>query len=208
MLKERKDPKDVRSYRPVALTNVLCKIFERMTNKRLVWYPEKEKKVDDRQYGFRKQRSAISKILGGFKRKEKTAAFFVDIEKAYDKVNTDKVLEQENVGIQGRMLKFIRELIIERWIKMRVGGSISQSKRTDLEILQGGVLGENIFLMAIKGILGKMGNGVDRSLFADYLAIYITTRRQSPAGSDQQARCMGSGERLDIFLQQNSKYDI
>ena len=27
---------DVRSYRLVALTNILCKIFERMTNERLV----------------------------------------------------------------------------------------------------------------------------------------------------------------------------
>ena len=44
LLKERKDPKDVRSYRPVALKNILCKIFERMVNKRLVWYLEKEKK--------------------------------------------------------------------------------------------------------------------------------------------------------------------
>ena len=43
LLKERKDPKDVRSYRPVALTNILCKIFERMVNKRLVWYLEREK---------------------------------------------------------------------------------------------------------------------------------------------------------------------
>ena len=29
-----KEGKDVRSYRPVALTNILCKIFEKMTNKR------------------------------------------------------------------------------------------------------------------------------------------------------------------------------
>ena len=36
LLKEGKDPKDVRSYRPVALTNILCKIFKRMTNKTLV----------------------------------------------------------------------------------------------------------------------------------------------------------------------------
>ena len=54
-----------------------------MTNKRLVWYLEKEKKIYDIQFGFRKQRStidAISKILHEFRRKEKTAAIFFDIE--------------------------------------------------------------------------------------------------------------------------------
>ena len=43
-----KNPKDFRSYRPVALTNILYKIFERMTNKRLVLYQENERKIDDR----------------------------------------------------------------------------------------------------------------------------------------------------------------
>ena len=76
MLKEGKDPIDVKSYRPVALTNILGKIFERMKNKRL--YLEKEKKIDDKQFGFRKQRITIdailnitTKILGEFRRKEK-----------------------------------------------------------------------------------------------------------------------------------------
>ena len=62
LLKKGKDPKDVRSVRPVSLTNILCKIFKRMTNKRLVWYLEKEKKIVERQFGFRKQRSKIDPI--------------------------------------------------------------------------------------------------------------------------------------------------
>ena len=52
IIEEGKDLKDVRSYRPVALINRHCKIFKRMTNKRLVWYLKKEKKVDDRHFGF------------------------------------------------------------------------------------------------------------------------------------------------------------
>ena len=48
-------PKDVRSYRPIVLINILCKIFERMKNKGLVWYLEKEKKIDNIQFGFRKK---------------------------------------------------------------------------------------------------------------------------------------------------------
>ena len=68
------------------------------------------------------------------------------------------------MGIQGRMMKFTRELISERWIKVRVGGSTSQSKQTVLGIPQRGVLSINLFLVAINGMLGELGNGVDGSL--------------------------------------------
>ena len=109
-MEERKDPKDIRSYKPVALVNILCKIFERITNKRLVWYFEREKKVDDRQFSFRKQRNTIgvisnitTKIIDIFWRKEKTEAIFFDIEIAYDKFNREKTLEQlENMGVQSK----------------------------------------------------------------------------------------------------------
>ena len=112
LLKERKGSKDVRSYRPVALTNILCKIYEKMTNKKLVWYLEKEKKKDNRQFGFRKQRSTTSiiskittKIFDRFRRKEIIAAIFFDIEKAYDKVYREMTLEQlENM----EKMEFIR----------------------------------------------------------------------------------------------------
>ena len=47
-MEKGKEPKNVRSYRTVALTNLLCKIFKRMTNKRLVFYLEKgEKHITD-----------------------------------------------------------------------------------------------------------------------------------------------------------------
>ena len=102
LLKEGKDPKDIRSYRPVALTNTLCKIFERMINKRLVWYMEKENKIDTRQFGFRKQRNTIDaiskitiKILEGFRKKEKTAAIIFDIEKTYEKIIRESTFDQQ-----------------------------------------------------------------------------------------------------------------
>ena len=72
----------------------------------------------------------------------------------------------KNMGIQGRIMEFIRELIGERWIKVRVGGYISQSKQTDLRIIQGGVLSVTLFLVSINGILEELGNGVNGSFFA------------------------------------------
>ena len=48
LLKEGKDPKNVRSVKPVALTNIVSKIFKRMANK------EEENKINDRELGFKK----------------------------------------------------------------------------------------------------------------------------------------------------------
>ena len=44
---------------------------------------------------------------------------------------------------------------------MKVGVFTSQNKQKDLGIPQGKVLSVTIFLVAINGILGELGNGVD-----------------------------------------------
>ena len=55
----------------------------------------------------------------GKKRKQQQ---LLDIKKAYDEVNREKTLEQlENIRMQERIMEFIRELISERWIMVRVG---------------------------------------------------------------------------------------
>ena len=84
-----------------------------MTNKRLGWYLEKENKIDNRKFDFRKQRSiidAIPKILNGI-------ALFFNIKEAYKKINRKKTFEYlENMKIQ----ELIRKLISKRRIIVRV----------------------------------------------------------------------------------------
>ena len=54
---------------------------------------------------------------------EKTAAIFFNIEKAYHKINRNKTFKQlENMGMPTQMMEFIRKLINNRWVKVRVGG--------------------------------------------------------------------------------------
>ena len=78
---------------------------------------------------------------------------------------------------------------------------IHLTEQTDrLGIPQGWVLSVTLFLVAINSILGKFGNGVDESFFADDLAIYITARNQRVATRTQQ----GVTKKLDACAVERS----
>ena len=89
---------------------------------------------------------------------------------------------------------------------MRVGGSISQCKHTDLGIPQGEVLSVTLFLVAINDILGELRNGVDGLHFADDLAIYFTTRNQRVAsrvfqvGTNKLNACAVGWSEFELFF--------
>ena len=77
-----------------------------------------------------------------------------------------------------------------------------QNKRTDQGILMVRVLSVTRFLVAINSILGQLGDGVDGSIFADDLAIYITIRNQKVAAKALKrltVRCMSNRERINFF---------
>ena len=54
---------DAESYRPVALTSHIIKIFERVVQKKLVHHFEEANAFNDSQHGFRRCRSCLSQLL-------------------------------------------------------------------------------------------------------------------------------------------------
>ena len=78
---------------------------------------------------------------------------------------------------------------------MRVGGSVSQRKRADFEISQEGVLSVTLFLVAMNGVLGELGNRMHGPLFTYNLAIYASTRNRRVAARALQ----GVTNKLDAW---------
>ncbi|GBO44246.1 hypothetical protein AVEN_34140-1 [Araneus ventricosus] len=97
--KPNKDKTKVTSYRPIALTSVFCKIFERILAHRISHFLTSQKKLNPNQHGFlpfRDNHTAIYKIYSAISEARKSKKFFVavslEIKSAYDSVHVDDLI--------------------------------------------------------------------------------------------------------------------
>ncbi|MGL4677181.1 MAG: reverse transcriptase domain-containing protein, partial [Brevinema sp.] len=195
ILKKQKEPTNIKNYRPIALTSCVCKLMEKIINTRLTWYLEINNILSPDQYGLRKQRSTTdslfrltNEIQKGFTTNMQTIAVFFDIEKAYDTVDHQMLLNNiKNIGIQGKMLLFLEDFLKERILKVRIGNVHSSSFVVKTGIPQGSVLSVTLFAIAINNITNIIPKPIKISLFVDdivifnsgYDAVSVTTKLQN-----------------------------
>ena len=111
--------------------------------------------------------------------------------------------------IHGRMMEFIRELISDRRIKVKVGGSTLQNKQTDLGVPQGGVLSVILFLVVTNGIQGNWEmEWMDHFCRRSSYLYYNKKPKGGTARIYQQVRCIGNRERNTLLYKQNGKRRI
>ena len=182
VLKPGKSGHDPLHYRPISLTSSLCKLMEKMVNKRLSWFLERHNIFTSAQCGFRTHRSAVDHILtldtearACFTQKKHLGAVFFDIEAAYDTVLRGSILRRLfKYGIRGRMGLFIKNFLTGRRFRVRVGNDHSSSFTQVNGVPQGGVLSVALFAVVINDIADELPSAVGRSLFVDDLAVWCS----------------------------------
>ena len=182
VLKPGKDSNLPQSYRPIALTSCVCKIYERMINSRLVWILESRNLLSNRQFGFRKHRSTLDPLLllsreiqNAFATQNQTIGVFFDLEKANDTTWRGGILRQlADWGIGGNMFFAIKDFLSDRFLKVRVGSSFSSPFIQEEGIPQGSVLSPTLFNIAINGLLEQVPIGVQGLAFADDYVIFCS----------------------------------
>ena len=175
ILKAGKPRNKGNSYRPISLTSCMCKLMERMVNKRLMWYLERNKILMDEQAGFRQFRSTEDQIAyiaqtieDGYQRQQHTATVWVDMEKAFDKVwKKGLVLQLMQAGVSHNMLKWIEKYLIQRTGRVSLQGK--ESRQADFKdgVPQGGVLSSTLFLVFMNSIQNIIKPHVKAALYAD-----------------------------------------
>ncbi len=113
------DPEDAANYRPVSLTSVLCKIFEKLLKKALLLFLTETRSLSPSQHGFLPHRSCLSNLILQEERVIRlldeghtVVLGYLDFAKAFDSVNHRFLLAKlMSSGIDRVVLNWIKSYL-------------------------------------------------------------------------------------------------
>lgn len=174
-------PSSPDSYRSISLTSCLCKLLERIINKRLKWYIDKNRLLPKFQTGFRNGCSTYDNLIRlgtaintWFNDKKTTTAVFLNLEKAYDNTwITGLIYKISKLKISGAILRWIQNFLTDRSIAVRVDHSLSSDNKLKRRVPQGCVLSPMLFNIMMANFPPPEAD-CETSLFADDDEIHTT----------------------------------
>ena len=164
------------NYRPVSLTNVIGKVFERVARDQITNHLEESNIFNENQHGFRQNRSCLSQLLSHYdsaihmaEKHGNLDVLYLDFSKAFDKVDHGLVHQKLlDAKITGNIAKWIISFLKNRSQRVRIGNTLSEPLDVISGVPQGTVLGPLIFLLVINNIDFDLNKEVaNATLFAD-----------------------------------------
>ena len=150
-----KSKKELKNYRPIALMDTIGKIFCMVLNERLRVCVERNRILSDEQNGFRRNRRGednifiVRELIERCKQRNERGYFaFLDIEKAYDRVNREilcKVLSK--CGMSGKIVRIIRSMYVNTRAKYMLGDIESEWVQSKRGVRQGCILSPVLFAL-------------------------------------------------------------
>ena len=166
------------NYRPVSLTSVCCKFLEHIVCKHMLTHLESYKILTDLQHGFRSGHSCESQLIitlhdlfDAYNNFDQVDLVIIYFSKAFDTVPHQKLLHKlKNYGIDGRLNKWIENVLTKRKHRVVVDGEMSSFGDVLSGVPQGTVLGPLLFLLHINDLPAHVKSKI--RLFADDCLLY------------------------------------
>jgi hypothetical protein len=189
--KPGKSPNDPKSYRPISLLNITGKIFERILTNRLNLVLESNNLLPPEQFGFRAQRSTHNPIVElqtditkHANLAECTVGVFLDIERAFDKVWHDGLIQKLfNIRLNLKFVKLISSFLSNRSCRVKVQNNLSNPIELKAGVPQGSVLSPLLYIVYCSDFPVSGTFRTKTRMFADDTAIWTSHRSAEKAAS-------------------------
>ena len=176
----KKGPKaSVDNYRPISLTCLIMKVFERLVSDELM--NKCKDRLHEGQHGFLPQRSCTTQMIIfndsislSLNDNVRSDVVYFDFAKAFDSVNHDIILTKlkDQFGINGALLKFIMNYLSDRKQCVLIGGVKSSMRNVTSGVPQGSILGPLFFVLFINDMFSCISEGTNIMLYADDTKIW------------------------------------
>ena len=167
LYKGKGDRLECKNNRGISLLSIPGKVYGRILIERVI--ENSEGQVGEEQSGFRKGRSCADQIFvlrqvceKMKEKKRKVWVAFMDLEKAYDRVDREAMWQVMRIyGIGGKVLRGIMSFYDEARACVRVGNKVSESFEVKMGLRQGCVMSPWLFNMYMDGVVREVYSRVD-----------------------------------------------
>ena len=160
-----KDPYLPLNYRGISLLSNVYKVYSSIINKRITKFCDFNDILADEQNGFRRDRSCIDHIFSlssiirnRLAEKKSTFCAFIDMEKAFDKIDRNLIFYSLiTYNFKGNIYRAIKSLYSETWACVRLQNSIyTVFFPTITGVLQGDNLSPTLFTLYINDLVAEL----------------------------------------------------
>ena len=173
----------VENYRPISLTSLVMKIFEKMIRDELMM--RCESMLGKSQHGFLPNKSCTTQLINfadnvsqALNQSIRTDIVYFDFAKAFDSVNHDIILRKlkYRFKIDGTMLKFLVNYLKDREQCVQIAGKKSKNAHVRSGVPQGSILGPLLFVLFIDDMPDVISKDTHIALYADDTKIWRQIR--------------------------------
>lgn len=197
--KPGKPAHETASYRPISLTPILSKLWERIYLVRLKSQLDESNIIPSHQFGFRKSHSTIEQvhrvhdtIRECFERKQYCSAAFLDVQQAFDRVWHKGLLCKIKQRLPHSSYSILASYLSNRVFQVRYGEARSSFYNIEAGVPQGSVIGPilyNIFTYDL-----PTSDNVTVATYADDIA-YLSCHESAVTASENLQEVLNGAQR-------------